>query len=125
MVLAYERLPQHIKRRSPACARVTASRPASAPPCRSKTPALKTQYRTRSTLRDIRKPAKVLFVNAFTTHFTNFRTPERVASAATAPVRRSPAPPDQPGVHPRVPGALALEAQQHGDLGQPQRSTTP
>ena len=33
---------------------------------------------------------------------------------------RSPALPDQPGVHPRVPGALALEAQQHGDLGQPQ-----
>ena len=33
--------------------------------------------------------------------------------------------PDQPGVHSGVPGALALEAEQHGDVGQPlARSTT-
>ena len=71
---------------------------------------------------------KVLFVNAFTTHFTNFHTPDNVRFGQDyAPGRRqllqyliSQA------LHPRVPGALPLEAEQHRDVGQPLRpSTTP
>jgi hypothetical protein len=36
------------------------------------------------------------------------------------PARRAAELPDQPGHHPRIPGALALEAQQRRHLGQPQ-----
>jgi hypothetical protein len=58
---------------------------------------------------------KVLFVNAFTTHFTNFHTAPNVRFGRCAAA----AVPDQPGVRARVPGALPLEEKQHGVLGQP------
>ena len=65
---------------------------------------------------------KVLFVNAFTTHFTNFHTAaERALRARLQPRRQRAAQlPDPPGVHPRVPGPLALDERQLRDLGQPQ-----
>ena len=45
---------------------------------------------------------KVLFVNAFTTHFTNFHTPEQRALRPGLRAGREPAPelPDQPGLVP-------------------------
>ena len=83
MVLAYEKLPaEHQGRRSPPCAPATASRPAfgAAMPIEKRL-ALHAQFP------DAEHPVvrthpetgeKVLFVNAFTTHFTNFHTPENV-----------------------------------------------
>ena len=67
---------------------------------------------------------KILFVNAFTTHFTNYHTPANVRFGQDCEPRREPAAelPDQPGVHPRVPGSLPLEEKQHGVLGQPQHA---
>ena len=67
---------------------------------------------------------KVLFVNAFTTHFTNYHTPANVryGQDANPGRRRSAALSDQPGLHSRVPGALALAAEQRRDLGQPQHA---
>ena len=63
---------------------------------------------------------KVLFVNAYTTHFTNFHTADTCATGRTMRrARPTTAIPDQPGVHPRIPGALPLEAEQHGHVGQP------
>ena len=64
---------------------------------------------------------KVLFVNAFTTHFTNFHTPSNVRFGFdyTPGRQRAAQLPDPPGGHPRVPGALALDAEQRRDLGQP------
>ncbi len=69
---------------------------------------------------------KILFVNAFTTHFTNFHTPDNVRFGQDyAPgASQLAALPDQPGADPRVPGALALEAEQHGDVGQPLAPST-
>ena len=66
---------------------------------------------------------KVLFVNAFTTHFVNFHTAGqrplrlrlragRAASCSTYLIRQA--------AVPGVPGALALDAEQLRDLGQPQ-----
>ena len=126
MVEAYARLPDDVKtqdRRT--CARATASRRrfGAAMPIEKRL-ALHAQYP------DAEHPVvrthpetgeKVLFVNAFTTHFTNYHTPENVrfgqdASPGASQLLELP---DQPGVRPRVPGALALEAEQHGDLGQP------
>ena len=56
---------------------------------------------------------KVLFVNAFTTHFTNFHTPANVRfgqdfTHGGAPLLQYL---QSPGLHPRVPGALPLEAE--------------
>ena len=67
---------------------------------------------------------KILFVNAFTTHFTNYHTPANVRFGQDCEPGREPAAelPDQPGVHPRVPGSLSLEEKQHGVLGQPQHA---
>ena len=64
---------------------------------------------------------KVLFVNAFTTHFSNFHTQGQRARGPGCQSRRSAAAelPDQPGLYPGIPGALALEEKQRGDLGQP------
>jgi taurine dioxygenase len=122
----------HQGARSPACAPATASMHPSPRPCRiEKRLALKAQYP------DAEHPVvrthpetgeKVLFVNAFTTHFVNLPHPgARALRPGLQQGRRRPAAvPDQPGLYPRVPGALALEAQQHGDLGQPLApSTTP
>ncbi len=130
MALAYERLPEHVKTQIAglrARHSIEASFGAAMPI--EKRLALKAQFP------DAEHPVvrthpetgeKVLFVNAFTTHFTNFHTAENVrfgqdyapgASAAAAV-------PDQPGLHPRVPGALALEAEQHGDVGQPLAPST-
>ena len=71
---------------------------------------------------------KVLFVNAFTTHFTNFHTAGNVRYGLRLQPRRQRAAqlPDPPGVHPRVPGALALDertASRSGTTAAP--STTP
>ncbi|MDP9918506.1 taurine dioxygenase [Variovorax boronicumulans] len=64
---------------------------------------------------------KILFVNGFTTHFTNFHTPANVRYGAGLPARRRPAAglPREPGADPRVPGALALAAGRRGHVGQP------
>ena len=64
---------------------------------------------------------KVLYVNSFTTHFTNFHTPENVRfgqdySPGAEPVAELPA---EPGLRSRVSGALASEEEQRRDLGQP------
>ena len=74
--------PSTSRRRSPACGRGTASRPASARRCRRSSGS-----RLHARFPDAEHPVvrthpetgeKVLFVNAFTTHFTNFHTPENV-----------------------------------------------
>ncbi len=64
---------------------------------------------------------QVLFVNAFTTPFQQLPHPAAGALRAGRQPRcqRPAALPDQPGLPAGVPGALALEAQQRGDLGQP------
>ena len=64
---------------------------------------------------------KSLFTSAFITHFTNFHTARNVRVwPGLAPGCVQPAGvPDQPGLHSRVPGALALDAERDGDLGQP------
>jgi taurine dioxygenase len=64
---------------------------------------------------------KVLFVNTFTTHFTNCHTPENVRVGQDA--RRQPAAQHLIAGPFRIPGALPLEAEQHGDVGQPQHAT--
>ena len=125
MVLAYERLPEHVKTQIAglrARHSIEASFGAAMPI--EKRHALKAQFP------DAEHPVvrthpetgeKVLFVNAFTTHFTNFHTPENVrvgqdyAPGASQLLQYL----ISPGVHPRIPGALALEAEQHGDVGQP------
>ena len=125
MVLAYERLPEHIKTQIAglrARHSIEASFGAAMPI--EKRLALKAQFP------DAEHPVvrthpetgeKVLFVNAFTTHFTNFHTPDNVRVGQDYAPGGAPAAavPDQPGLHPRVPGALPLEAEQHGDVGQP------
>ncbi len=64
---------------------------------------------------------KILFVNAFTTHFTNYHTPANVRFGQDAnPGRRAAAQlPDQPGVRSRIPGPLPLSPEQRGGVGQP------
>ena len=64
---------------------------------------------------------KVLFVNAFTTHFTNYHTPENVrfGHRLLAGRERTAQLPDPSGRRPGVPGALALDAEQLRHLGQP------
>ena len=64
---------------------------------------------------------KVLFVNAFTTHFTNYHTPENVRFG----LDYSPGASEllnyliRQAVRPGVPGALALDEEQLRHLGQP------
>ncbi len=64
---------------------------------------------------------KVLFVNSFTTHFTNFHTErERPLRPGLRPGRVQPAQPAPvAGFDPRISGSLALAAEQRRDLGQP------
>ena len=71
---------------------------------------------------------KVLFVNAFTTHFTNYHTPENVRFGFdySPGAQRTAELPDPAGVRSRVPGALALDertASPSGTTAAP--STTP
>ena len=94
----------HQAARSPACARATASRPrfGAAMPIEKRL-ALKAQFP------DAEHPVvrthpetgeKILFVNAYTTHFSNFHTPERRALRPGLPTRARGqllAVPDQPG----------------------------
>ena len=125
--------PSTSRRRSPTCAPATASRRPSAPRCRSRSAS-----RCKAQFPDAEHPVvrthpetgeKVLFVNAFTTHFTNFHTPEQRALRPGLHARRAAQLlqlPDQPGVHPRIPGALALDertASRSGTTAAP--STTP
>ena len=130
MVLAYERLPEHIKTQIAglrARHSIEASFGAAMPI--DKRLALHAQFP------DAEHPVvrthpetgeKVLFVNAFTTHFTNFHTAENVRVGQDYAPGREPAAavPDQPGADPRVPGALALAAEQRGDVGQPLAPST-
>ena len=62
---------------------------------------------------------KVLFVNSFTTHFTNFHTAENVRYGQDyAPGRIEPAQlSDRARDDPRISGALALAPEQRRDLG--------
>ena len=125
MALAYERLPEHIKTQIAGLrARHSIEATFGAAMPIEKRHALKAQFP------DAEHPVvrthpetgeKVLFVNAFTTHFTNFHTPENVrfgqdySPGASQLLQLS----DQPGPDSRISGALALEAEQRRVLGQP------
>ena len=125
MAMAYERLPEHIKAQIAGLrARHSIEATFGAAMPIEKRLALKAQFP------DAEHPVvrthpetgeKVLFVNAFTTHFTNFHTAGERALRTGLLARRQPAAqlPDQPGLCPRVPGALASEEEQRRDLGQP------
>ena len=126
MVEAYEppaRRRQGEDRRT--CARATASRRPSAPRCRSRS-----AWRSRRSIPDAEHPVvrthpetgeKVLFVNAFTTHFTNYHTPENVRFGQDA----------NPGASqllnylisqafvPEFQVRFRWQHEQRGDLGQP------
>ena len=125
MALAYEKLPEHIKTQiADLRARHSIEATFGAAMPIEKRLALKAQFP------DAEHPVvrthpetgeKILFVNAFTTHFTNFHTAgERALRPGLCAGRRAAAAVShQPGADPRIPGALALEAQQHRVLGQP------
>ena len=128
MVAAYDRLPEHVKTQIAGLrARHSIEATFGAAMPMEKRLALKAQFP------DAEHPVvrthpetgeKILFVNAFTTHFTNFHTSDYVrvgqdyAPGASLLLQL----PRQPGLHPRVPGALPLAAEQHGLLGQPQHA---
>ena len=132
MALAYERLPEHIKTQIAGLrARHSIEATFGAAMPIEKRHALKAQFP------DAEHPVvrthpetgeKVLFVNAFTTHFTNFHTPENVRFGQDYSPGASHAPElsDQPGPDSRISGALALEkrtASRSGTTARP--STTP
>ena len=125
MALAYERLPEHIKTQIAglrARHSIEASFGAAMPT--EKRLALHAQFP------DAEHPVvrthpetgeKVLFVNAFATHFTNFHTRANVrvgqdyAPGASQLLQYL----HEPGRHSRVPGAIPLGDEQRRDLGQP------
>ena len=126
MALAYERLPEHDQDADrAACAPATASRPASARRCRSRsawrcTPSFPTPS-TRWCARIPRRARRCCSSTPSPRTSPTSTPPNNVRSARTTRPARA-----QllqylisQAVHPRVPGALPLEAQQRGDVGQP------
>ena len=125
MVVAYDRLPEHVKKQIEglrARHSIEASFGSSMP--------IEKRLALHAQFPDAEHPVvrthpetgeKVLFVNAFTTHFTNFHSPTQRALRPGLQPRCLAASllSGEPGVHSGVPGALALEEEQHGDLGQP------
>jgi taurine dioxygenase len=126
MVEAYNRLPEHVKTQIAGTARAPQHRGE----LRSAMP-IEKRLALHAQFPDAEHPVvrthpetgeKILFVNAFTTHFTNYHTPANVRFGQDANPGASQLLSylGEPGLHPRVPGPLSLEEKQHGLLGQPE-----
>ena len=117
--------PSRSRPRSPACAPATASRPASAPRCRSKSASRCTRSSRMPSIRwcaRIPRPARRSCSSTPSRRTSPIST--RPTTCATARTTRRGASQllqylISQAHHPRVPGALALAAEQRGHVGQP------